>query len=130
MSTITVRISKENFFQIRGVDAKRIALEQLKNAKVITHASTSIKMNSFRASPFVVSMSLQTHGNRFLPGEAMRVFVLGDGKEYNQVVAYRDERTMAAVKRTDTYWKDHCGNGDQCAPDHRRNDDMRTCTRG
>jgi hypothetical protein len=32
-----------------------------------------------------------------LPGEAMRVFVLKEGKEYNQGVAYLDDGTMVVV---------------------------------
>src|SRR5581483_6425681 len=32
-----------------------------------------------------------------LPGEAMRVFILKQGKEYNQGVAYLDDGTMVVV---------------------------------
>jgi hypothetical protein len=32
-----------------------------------------------------------------LPGEAMRVFVLKEGKEYNQGVAYLDDGTMVVI---------------------------------
>jgi hypothetical protein len=32
-----------------------------------------------------------------LPGESMRVFVLREGKEYNQGVAYLDDGTMVVV---------------------------------
>jgi uncharacterized protein YacL len=32
-----------------------------------------------------------------LPGETMRVFVLKEGKEYNQGVAYLDDGTMVVV---------------------------------
>jgi TRAM domain len=32
-----------------------------------------------------------------LPGEAMRVFILREGKEYNQGVAYLDDGTMVVV---------------------------------
>jgi uncharacterized protein YacL len=32
-----------------------------------------------------------------LPGEIMRVFVLKEGKEYNQGVAYLDDGTMVVV---------------------------------
>jgi len=33
-----------------------------------------------------------------LPGEIMRVFVLKEGKEYNQGVAYLDDGTMVVVE--------------------------------
>jgi hypothetical protein len=33
----------------------------------------------------------------FLPGETMRVFILKEGKEYNQGVAYLDDGTMVVV---------------------------------
>ena len=33
-----------------------------------------------------------------LPGEVMRVFVLKEGKEYNQGVAYLDDGTMVVVE--------------------------------
>jgi len=32
-----------------------------------------------------------------LPGESMRVFILREGKEYNQGVAYLDDGTMVVV---------------------------------
>src|SRR5438093_13785873 len=32
-----------------------------------------------------------------MPGEAMRVFILKEGKEYNQGVAYLDDGTMVVV---------------------------------
>src|SRR5207245_7748907 len=32
-----------------------------------------------------------------LPGEAMRVFILREGKEYNQGVAYLDDGTMVVI---------------------------------
>ena len=35
-----------------------------------------------------------------LPGEAMRVFILKEGKEYNQGVAYLDDGTMVVVDST------------------------------
>jgi len=33
-----------------------------------------------------------------LPGEALKVFVIKEGKEYNQGVAYLDDGTMVVVE--------------------------------
>jgi uncharacterized protein YacL len=38
-----------------------------------------------------------------LPGETMRVFILKEGKEYNQGVAYLDDGTMVVVDNARRY---------------------------
>jgi uncharacterized protein YacL len=99
MSTITVRIIEEDFSKIKEVDAKLVALAQLMNAKVITN---DFNLNKVAQLQGVSVLNINELANSLkpvvLPGEAMRVFVLKEGKEYNQGVAYLDDGTMVVVE--------------------------------
>ena len=99
MSAITVRIIEEDFSKIKEVDAKLVALAQLMNAKVITN---DFNLNKVAQLQGVTVLNINELANSLkpvvLPGEAMRVFVLKEGKEYNQGVAYLDDGTMVVVE--------------------------------
>ena len=99
MSRITVRIVDEDFPKIREVDAKLVALAKLLNAKVITN---DFNLNKVAELQGVSVLNINELANSLkpvvLPGEAMRVFVLKEGKEYNQGVAYLDDGTMVVVE--------------------------------
>jgi uncharacterized protein YacL len=99
MSTITVRIIEEDFPKIKEVDAKLVALAQLMNAKVITN---DVNLNKVAQLQGVTVLNINELANSLkpvvLPGESMRVFVLKEGKEYNQGVAYLDDGTMVVVE--------------------------------
>ena len=99
MSSITVRIIEEDFPKIKEVDAKLVALAQLLNAKVITN---DFNLNKVAQLQGVTVLNINELANSLrpvvLPGEAMRVFVLKEGKEYNQGVAYLDDGTMVVVE--------------------------------
>ncbi len=99
MSTITVRIIGEDFSKIKEVDAKLVALAQLMNARVITN---DFNLNKVARLQGVTVLNINELANALrpvvLPGESMRVFVLKEGKEYNQGVAYLDDGTMVVVE--------------------------------
>src|SRR4030043_593104 len=99
MSRITVRIVDEDFPKIKEVDAKLVALAKLLNAKVITN---DFNLNKVAELQGVSVLNINELANSLkpvvLPGETMKVFILKDGKEYNQGVAYLDDGTMVVVE--------------------------------
>ena len=99
MSRITVRIVDEDFPNIKEVDAKLVALGKILNAKVITN---DFNLNKVAELQGVSVLNINELANSLkpvvLPGETMRVFILKEGKEYNQGVAYLDDGTMVVVE--------------------------------
>jgi uncharacterized protein YacL len=99
MSNVTVRIVEEDFPKIREVDTKLVALGKLMNAKIITN---DFNLNKVAQLQGVSVLNINELANSLkpvvLPGETMRVFVLKEGKEYNQGVAYLDDGTMVVVE--------------------------------
>jgi uncharacterized protein YacL len=99
MSRITVRIVDEDFPNIKEVDAKLVALAKLLNAKVITN---DFNLNKVAELQGVSVLNINELANSLkpvvLPGETMRIFILKEGKEYNQGIAYLDDGTMVVVE--------------------------------
>jgi uncharacterized protein YacL len=99
MSQITVRIVDEDFPKIKEVDAKLVALARLLNAKVITN---DFNLNKIAELQGVSVLNINELANSLkpvvLPGETMKVFILKEGKEYNQGVAYLDDGTMVVIE--------------------------------
>ena len=99
MSRITVRIVDEDFPNIKEVDAKLVALAKILNAKVITNDFNLNKVAELQGVPVLnVNELANSLKPVVLPGETMRVFILKEGKEYNQGVAYLDDGTMVVVE--------------------------------
>jgi uncharacterized protein YacL len=101
MSRITVRIVDEDFSKIKEVDAKLVALAKILNAKVITN---DFNLNKVAELQGVSVLNINELANSLkpvvLPGEVMKVFILKEGKEYNQGVAYLDDGTMVVVENS------------------------------
>lgn len=99
MSNIKVRIIDEDFPKINEVDAKLVALGRLLNAKIITN---DFNLNKVAQLQGVSVLNINELANSLkpvvLPGETMKVFVMKEGKEYNQGVAYLDDGTMVVVE--------------------------------
>lgn len=99
MSNITVKIVEEDFPKIKEVDAKLIALAKLLHAKVITN---DFNLNKVAELQGVSVLNINELASALrpvvLPGETMKVFILKEGKEYNQGVAYLDDGTMVVVE--------------------------------
>jgi uncharacterized protein YacL len=95
---VHVEISDMEFPEIREVDAKLVALAKAFNAKVVTN---DFNLNKVAGLHGVGVLNINELTNALkpivLPGEDMRVYVLKEGKEYNQGVAYLDDGTMVVV---------------------------------
>ncbi|HTR45512.1 MAG TPA: PIN domain-containing protein, partial [Thermodesulfovibrionales bacterium] len=99
MAHITVRITDEDFPKIREVDAKLVALARAHEAKVVTN---DFNLNKVAELQGVSVLNINELANALkpvvLPGETLKVFVMKEGKEYNQGVAYLDDGTMVVVE--------------------------------
>jgi len=98
MSNIKVQIVLEDFPQVREVDMKLIELAKVYSCKIVTNDFNLNKVAQLRG---VEVLNINELANALkpivLPGELMRVFILKEGKEYNQGVAYLDDGTMVVV---------------------------------
>ena len=93
-----VEIVQDDFPQVREVDMKLIELAKLYEAKIVTNDFNLNKVAQLRG---VEVLNINELANSLkpivLPGELMRVFILKEGKEFNQGVAYLDDGTMVVV---------------------------------
>lgn len=98
MPHLDVQIAEDDFPQIADVDMKLIELAKRYNAKVVTN---DFNLNKVATLQGIEIMNVNLLANALkpvvLPGETMRVFILREGKEYNQGVAYLDDGTMVVV---------------------------------
>ncbi len=95
---INVRISEQDFPKIREVDAKLIALARKLKGKIITNDFNLNKVAELQGVP-VLNINQLANALKpvVLPGELMKVYILREGKELNQGVAYLDDGTMVVV---------------------------------
>jgi len=98
MTNINVQIAEEDFPQVREVDMKLIELAKVYHCKIVTNDFNLNKVAQVRGVE-VLNINELTNSLKpvVLPGELMRVFILKEGKEYNQGVAYLDDGTMVVV---------------------------------
>ena len=98
MPHLEVQIAEDDFAQIADVDMKLIELAKRYDAKIVTN---DFNLNKVATLQGIEIMNVNQLANALkpvvLPGEIMRVFVLREGKEYNQGVAYLDDGTMVVV---------------------------------
>jgi uncharacterized protein YacL len=98
MSGVEVMISDVDFPDIREVDLKLIELARTLQGKIVTNDFNLNKVAQLRG---VEVLNVNELANSLkpvvLPGEIMKVFILKEGKEYNQGVAYLDDGTMVVV---------------------------------
>jgi uncharacterized protein YacL len=98
MSHLEAQIAEDDFQNIAEVDLKLIELAKRYNAKIVTN---DFNLNKVATLQGIEIMNVNQLANALkpvvLPGEAMRVFILREGKEYNQGVAYLDDGTMVVV---------------------------------
>ena len=83
---------------MREVDLKLIELAKLYEGKIVTN---DFNLNKVAQLQGVEVLNINELANSLkpivLPGEIMKVFILKEGKEYNQGVAYLDDGTMVVV---------------------------------
>jgi len=95
IATLTVQIVEDDFPAVREVDLKLIELAKVYEGKIVTN---DFNLNKVAQLQGVQVLNINELANSLkpivLPGEIMRVFILKEGKEYNQGVAYLDDGTM------------------------------------
>jgi uncharacterized protein YacL len=98
IATLQVVIIDDDFPAVREVDLKLIELAKLHDGKIITN---DFNLNKVAQLQGVEVLNINELANSLkpivLPGEIMKVFILKEGKEYNQGVAYLDDGTMVVV---------------------------------
>ncbi len=98
VATVQIQIVEDDFPAVREVDLKLIELAKLYEGKIITN---DFNLNKVAQLQGVAVLNINELANALkpivLPGEIMRVFILKEGKEYNQGVAYLDDGTMVVV---------------------------------
>ena len=98
MAGVDVMISDMDFPEVREVDLKLIELARALQGKIVTNDFNLNKVAQLRG---VEVLNINELANSLkpvvLPGEIMKVFILKEGKEYNQGVAYLDDGTMVVV---------------------------------
>jgi uncharacterized protein YacL len=95
---LDIQILETDYPAIREVDLKLIELGKQLEAVIVTNDFNLNKVAQLRGVP-VLNINELANALKpvVLPGEAMRVFVLKEGKEYNQGVAYLDDGTMVVI---------------------------------
>jgi len=98
MPRIQLEISSQDFPAIREVDLKLIEFAGLISGKIVTN---DFNLNKLAQVQGLEVLNINELANALkpvvLPGEMMRVFILKEGKEHNQGVAYLDDGTMVVV---------------------------------
>ncbi len=98
MSGLHVQILEADYPRLKEVDLKLIQLAKDIDAKIVTN---DFNLNKLAQLQGVQVLNINELANTLkpvvLPGETMRVFILKEGKELNQGVAYLDDGTMVVV---------------------------------
>lgn len=96
---IPVRLFDKDFPDIKDVDSKLVALGKDLGARVLT---TDFNLNKVAALQGITVLNVNDLANALkpvvLPGEPMTLFILKEGKEREQGVAYLDDGTMVVVE--------------------------------
>ncbi|MDD4564967.1 MAG: PIN/TRAM domain-containing protein [Eubacteriales bacterium] len=91
--------SEKSLDEIPEVDVKLLKLAQLMNGKVVTN---DFNLNKVAMIKGVEVLNINELANTVkpvvLPGEDMTLFLVKEGKEVNQAVAYLDDGTMIVVE--------------------------------
>jgi uncharacterized protein YacL len=98
MPQLNIQILEDDFPNVRDVDMKLIELAKVYDCKIVTNDFNLNKVAQLHGVE-VLNINELTNALKpvVLPGELMRVFILKEGKEYNQGVAYLDDGTMVVV---------------------------------
>jgi len=101
---VDLDLSDEDVPGVKAVDAKLVALALAHGGVVLT---TDYNLNRVAQLQGVRVMNLNQLANAmkpaFLPGEALRVKVIQEGKEPGQGVGYLDDGTMIVVEGGSSY---------------------------
>jgi uncharacterized protein YacL len=98
VASLQIQIVEDDFPAVREVDMKLIELAKLYEGKIVTNDFNLNKVAQLQGVPVLNINELANSIKPIvLPGEIMKVFILKEGKEYNQGVAYLDDGTMVVV---------------------------------
>ncbi len=101
---VKVKILEQDFPKIRDVDTKLVALGKQLGAKILTNDFNLNKVAELQGVPVLnVNQLANAVKPIVLPGEMMSVYILKEGKEYGQGVAYLDDGTMVVVDSARKY---------------------------
>ncbi len=95
---LDIQVVDTDFPAVREVDLKLLELSKQLDGVVVTN---DFNLNKVAQLHGIQVLNINELANSLkpvvLPGEAMRVLILKEGKEYNQGVAYLDDGTMVVV---------------------------------
>jgi len=104
ISSVEVKITEEEYTHIKEVDLKLIEQALDSGAKIVTNDFNLNKVCQLRG---VSVLNINELANALkpvvLPGEGMKVFILKEGKDASQGVAYLDDGTMVVVDHARQY---------------------------
>ena len=99
-----VKVVEKDYANIPEVDAKLVQLARDLKGKLVT---TDFNLNKVALLQGVIALNINDLANALkpviLPGEVMNVFLLKEGKEREQAVAYLDDGTMVVVEEGRRY---------------------------
>jgi uncharacterized protein YacL len=97
-SQVSTIISEMDFPEVKDVDSKLVELAKQLDAKIITN---DFNLNKVAQLQGLHVLNINELANALkpvvLPGETIKVFILKEGKEKDQGVAYLDDGTMVVV---------------------------------
>lgn len=97
-SRVSVMVSELDFPEVKDVDSKLIELAKQLDAKIITN---DFNLNKVAQLHKISVLNINELSNALkpvvLPSETMKVFIIKEGKEKDQGVAYLDDGTMVVV---------------------------------
>jgi len=97
-SQVSVIISEMDFPDVKDVDSKLIELAKHLDGKIITN---DLNLNKVARLHGISVLNINELANALkpivLPGESMKVFIIKEGKEKDQGVAYLDDGTMVVI---------------------------------
>ena len=101
---IQLHLADEDAPNAKEVDLKLIELAKVHHCCIVTN---DFNLNKVAQVHGVNVLNINELANALkpivLPGETMRVFILKEGKEHNQGVAYLDDGTMVVVDNAKRY---------------------------
>jgi uncharacterized protein YacL len=96
--SLDIQVVDTDYPAVKEVDLKLLELSKHLDGVVVTN---DFNLNKVAQLHGIQVLNINELANSLkpvvLPGEAMRVFILKEGKEYNQGVAYLDDGTMVVV---------------------------------
>jgi uncharacterized protein YacL len=95
---INIEVVEQDFPELKGVDAKLVAMARKMSAKIVTN---DFNLNKVAELQGIKILNINELANAVkplvLPGEPMTVKIIKEGKEPGQGVAYLDDGTMIVV---------------------------------